>query len=281
MRSQTYPVRQVCRVLGDTRRHDYDRPRAGDDAILHAAIVRLAAAWPTSGYRRITAVRPREGWQVNRKHVARLIREMGLQGHAPARPVRTTPSAHPYPRDRHRVQGLMIVRPAQVWVGDITYVRLRDECVYLAVLMDGYTRRIRGWHLSRQLDQALTLTAWRRALAQHRPEIHHADQGGQYAATAYMETWRGVGAHISMATVGEPTENGAAERLMRTIKAEEVTLHAYADFHDAYQHLRHFLDDVYPHKRMHAVLGYLTPAAFETPWQQQQTAAAAGTLARP
>jgi putative transposase len=84
-----------------------------------------------------------------------------------------------------------------------------------------------------------------------------------------------------MATVGEPTENGAAERLMRTIKAEEVTLHAYADFHDAYQHLRHFLDDVYPHKRMHAVLGYLTPAAFETPWQQQQTAAAAGTLARP
>jgi putative transposase len=170
-----------------------------------------------------------------------------------------------------------MVRPDQVWVGAITDVRLRDEFVYLAVLMDGYTRRIRGWHLSRQWEQALTVTALRRALAQHRPEIHHADQGVQYAATAYSKTLRGVGAHISMATVGAPTEHGAAERLMRTLKEEDVTLHAYADFHEASQHLRRVLDDVYQHKRMHSVVGYLTPAEFETPWQQQQTAAAAGT----
>jgi putative transposase len=149
------------------------------------------------------------------------------------------------------------------------------------VLMDVDTRRIRGWHLGRQLDQALTLTALRRALAQHRPEIHHAAQGVQYAATAYIETLRGVGAHSSMATVGEPTENGYAERLMRTIKEEEVTLQEYADFHDAYQHLRRFLDDVYQHKRIHSVLGYLTPAEFEAQWQQQQMAAAAGKLAPP
>jgi putative transposase len=218
-------VRQVCRVLGYPRSRDYDRPQAGDGARRQAAIVRLAEAWPTSGYRRLTASLHREGWQVNRKHVARLRREMGLQGRAPARHVRTTHRAHPYPRYRNLVHGLTIVRPDQVWVGDITDVRVRDEFVWLAVVMDVYTRRIRGWQLGRQVDQALTLTAWRRALAQHRPEIHHSDQGVQYAATASIETLRDVGAHISMATVGEPTENGYAERLMRTIKEEEVTLH--------------------------------------------------------
>jgi transposase InsO family protein len=96
---------------------------------------------------------------------------------------------------------------------------------------------MRGWHLSRHLDQSLTLIAWRRALAQHRPELHHADQGGQYAATASIHTLHAHGIQISMAAIGEATENGYAERLMRTIKEAEVTLHDYADFHEAYQHL--------------------------------------------
>jgi transposase InsO family protein len=153
---------------------------------------------------------------------------------------------------------------------DITYVKLRDGFVYLAVLMDVYTRRIRGWHLSRHLDQALTLTALHRALALHRPQIHHSDQGVQYAATDYIQALRDVGSQISMAAIGEPTENGYAERLMRTIKEEEVTLQDYADFHDAYQHLGRFLDEVYQHKRIHSALGYLTPAEFETQWLKQQ-----------
>lgn len=110
--------------------------------------------------------------------------------------------------------------------------------------MDGYTRAVRGWHLSRQLDQTLTLTALRRALGQHRPDIHHSDQGVQYAATAYIQTLRTLGVQISMATVGEATENGYAERLLRTIKAEEVALHDDTDFHEAYQRLDHFLNDV-------------------------------------
>jgi putative transposase len=141
--------------------------------------------------------------------------------------------------------------------------------------MDVYTRSLRGWHLSRHLDHRLPLTALRRALAQHRPEIHHSDQGGQYAATAYVQPWQDVGAQLSMATTGEPTENGCAARLMRTIKEEEVTLHAYADFHEAYRHLGRVLAQVSQHKRIHSALGYLTPAAFETPWQQSPTAATA------
>lgn len=270
MLSQDYPIRHICRVLGAARSSYYHRVQPRDETALKAAIERLAGEWPTYGYRRITALLRREDFQVNHKHVARLLREMGLQGQRPARRPRTTQSAHAYPRYPNLVQDLAIIRPDHVWVADITYVRVRDEFVYLAVLMDVYTRRIRGWHLSRHLDQTLTLTALRRALAQHRPEIHHSDQGVQYAATAYIQMLQAVGAQLSMAAVGEATENGYAERLMRTIKEEEVTLHDYQDFHDAYQHLGHFLGDVYQHKRIHSALGYLTPEEFETQWLQQR-----------
>jgi putative transposase len=204
-----------------------------------------------------------------------------LQGHPPARRPRTTYSGHAYSRYPNLVQGVTIERPDHVWVGDITYIRLRAEFVYLAVLMDVYTRSIRGWQMSRHLDQRLTLDALQRALAQHRPEIHHSDQGVQYAAARYVQALQAVGVRISMAAVGEATENGYAERLMRTIKEEEVTLHDYADFHNAYQHLGRFLDDVYQHKRIHSALGYLTPAEFETQWLHQQTAAPSMKLAPP
>ena len=188
MLSHDYPVRQVCRVLEYARSRHYYQPRGRVEPTLQAAIVRLAEAWPTYGYRRITALLRREDFQVNRKHVARLMCDLGLQGQRPKRRPRTTHSDHAYPRYPNLVQGLTVVRPDHVWVGDITYVRLREEFVYLAVFMDIYTRGIRGWQLSRHLDQTLTLTALRRALAQHRPAIHHSDQGVQYAATAYIHT---------------------------------------------------------------------------------------------
>jgi putative transposase len=140
----------------------------------------------------------------------------------------------------------------------------------MEVWMDAYARSIRGWHLRRHLDQLLPLTALRRAFLQHRPAIHHSDQGVQHAATAYIQTLHSVGAQLSMAAVGEATENGYAERLTRTIKEEEVILHAYENFPDAYQHRGRFLDNVYQHKRIHQGLGYLTPEEFETQWLQQR-----------
>jgi putative transposase len=281
MLSQHYPIRRLCQVLTCPRSSHYYRVQRRDETSLKAAIERLAGAWPTYGYRRITALLRREHVQVNRKHVARLMRELGLHGQRPVRYPRTTHSDHSYPRYRNLVRELMIVRPDQVWVSDITDIRLREEFVYLAVLLDVYTRCIRGWQLSRHLDQALTLTALRRALVRQQPDIHHSDQGVQYAATAYVQTLQALGVQISMATVGEATENGYAERLMRTSKEEEVMLHDYADFREAYQSIGRFLDGVYQHKRLHSALGYLTPAEFETHWLQHDPTAVSVELAPP
>jgi transposase InsO family protein len=136
--------------------------------------------------------------------------------------------------------------------------------------MDVFTRSIRGWHLGRSLEGTLTLAALRRALGRGCPEVHHSDQGVQYAATAYTELLAGAGAAISMAAVGKPEENGYAERLMRTIKEEEVDLSEYEDFADARRNLGRFLDDVYNTKRIHSALGYLTPAEFQQQWSDMR-----------
>ena len=155
---------------------------------------------------------------------------------------------------------------------DFTYIRLKTEFVYLAVIMDVFTRSIQGWYLSRNLDQDLTLTALKRALEHCTPEIHHSDQGVQYAATAYTDLLKAAGVAISMAEIGEAAQNGYAERLIRTIKEEEVDLSDYVDFADAYHQIGRFLDDVYMRKRIHSSLGYLTPVEFESQWSAQQTA---------
>jgi len=265
--SGEYPVRLLCRTLDCPRAALY-RPTTDrdDEADLGHAVERLAGAWPTYGYRRITAMLRRAGWTVNGKRVRRVMTELGLTGQAPVRRVRTTDSGHDFPRYPNLVEGLAVECPEQVWVADITYVRVRVEFVYLAVLMDVFTRRIRGWELSRSLDASLTLNALSRALRGRRPQIHHSDQGVQYAATAYVERLTSRGVSISMAAVGKPEENGFAERLMRTIKEEEVALTEYQDFADAKRQLGRFLEAVYNRKRIHSSLGYLTPEEFEQHW---------------
>jgi putative transposase len=268
--TQDYPLKLICQALELVRSTFYYRPKQPQDQPLRRSIERVIETWPKYGYRRITEQLKREGWRVNSKRIRRLMREMGLQAVRKRQKRRTTDSRHTFPRYPNLVQGLEIVRPDQVWAADITYVRLRKGFVYLAVIMDLFTRAIRGWHLGRGLDQSLTMTALEKALQKAQPEIHHSDQGVQYAATEYVETLRQAGVQISMADIGDPTQNGHVERLIRTIKEEEVDLSEYEDYHDAYHQIERFLEDVYMFKRIHSSLGYLTPAEFEREWMTRE-----------
>jgi putative transposase len=273
MLSQDYPVTLACELLDCPRSSYYHQPEQPDDTELKVAIRAVVAEWPTYGYRRVTAQLRRQEWTVNHKRVQRLMRLMDLQAKTRRKKRRTTNSEHDFPRYPNLVQDLEVVRPDQVWVSDITYVRLLNDFVYLAVIMDVFTRCIRGWHLSRSLDHSLTSAALQRALADHIAEIHHSDQGVQYAATAYTQVLQAANVQISMAEVGEAWQNGYAERLIRTIKEEEVDLSEYIGYTDALHQLGRFLDDVYMHKRIHSSLGYLTPAEFEDQWRKEQALA--------
>lgn len=261
--ASSYPVALVCSALDLGRSSYYYRQQGAAEEAVRAALRQEAQAWPTYGYRRLGQELRRKGWVVNAKRVRRLMRQMGLQVKRRARRPVTTNSGHGLPRFPNLIRGLSLTRPDQLWAADVTYVRLRREWVYLAVLLDVYTRSIRGWHLSRSLDQELTRVALEKALAFGVPEIHHSDQGVQYAARPYVERLREMQVKISMAHVGQPTQNPHAERLIRTIKEEEIQLSEYDDFQEAHAQIGHFIEQVYTHKRIHSALGYLTPAEFE------------------
>jgi transposase InsO family protein len=269
---EDYPVSVACELLELSPSTYYYRPVQADESELEAAIEEIAGQFPIYGTRRITNQLRRSPYRltVNRKRVRRIMVKKELLRPVKQRKRRTTDSQHPYPRYPNLVKELEIAHPDQVWVSDITYIRLHQEYVYLAIIMDVFTRSIRGWCLSRTLDQELTLMALRAALETHSPEIHHSDQGVQYAAYDYTELLKVHGIQISMAAVGKAEENGYAERFMRTIKEEEVNLSEYLDFGDAHQQIGRFIEDVYMTKRIHSSLGYLTPVEYEFAWLQSQ-----------
>ncbi len=263
------PVELVLEVLELPHSSYYYQPRKAAQTQLEADMQLVAGQFPTYGTRRMTHELRRAPYRyaINRKRVQRIMRAKGWLRPVKRVKCRTTNSNHPYPRYPNRVAGLVITQPDQVWVADITYIRLGQGFIYLAVVMDVFTRAIRGWCLSRNLDGRLSLEALQMGLAQHTPGIHHSDQGVQYAANDYVRTLQGCGVAISMAATGKPEENGYAERLMRTIKEEEVDLSDYRDFADAERQIGRFLEDVYMTKRIHSSLGYLTPVEFETDFQ--------------
>lgn len=264
-----YSIRQACELVGLPRStYHYQRHKA-DESQLVSDLKEVTGQHITYGTRRVRSQLRRSpyGYRLNRKLVQRIMRQEGLLRPVKRRKIRTTNSDHPYPRYANLVKELEIIAPEQVWVCDITYVRLGAGFVFLAIVMDVFTRLIRGWQLSQDMGQELTLDVLRMALADHVPQIHHSDQGVQYAAHAYIDWLNDHQIQISMAAVGEAEENGYAERLMRTIKEEEVDLSEYSNFSDAKNQIGRFIEDVYNHKRIHSSLGYLTPAEFEAAWQ--------------
>jgi putative transposase len=215
----------------------------------------------------MTAELRRRGWEDNHKRVLRVMREENLLVQV-RRYVRTTLSDHGMDRYGNLVKDVVADAPNQIWCADITYIRLRREFVYLSVLIDLFPRAIRGWYLGRDMTEGLVRTALEQALAMHGPpKIHHSDQGSQYASNDYVERLKELGCQISMASRGRPTENAYAERLIRTLKEEEVYLNEYEDYDDANQRIGRFLDEVYMTKRVHSRLGYLTPAEFEAKYR--------------
>lgn len=263
-----YPVGLACELIDLPRSTYHYCSHKADESRLVADLETVSGQHVTYGTRRVRSQLRRSpyGYRINRKKVQRIMRQKGLMRPVKHKKCRTTDSDHPYPRYPNLVKELTITHPEQVWVCDITYIRLGQGFVYLAIVMDVFTRAIRGWHLSKLLDQELTLTALRMGLMDHVPEIHHSDQGVQYAANAYIDLLKEYHIQISMAAVGKAEENGYAERFMRTIKEEEVDLSDYQDFMDALGQIGRFIEDVYMTKRIHSSLGYLTPAEFEAAW---------------
>lgn len=269
---QMLPLKLALNLLDLPRSTYYYQSQRTDESQLETDLNEVAGQFPTYGTRRITHQLRRRPYQyaIGRKRIRRLMHQKGLLRPVKRRKCRTTNSDHPYPRYPNLVKDLEISYPDQVWVSDITYIRLGSGFVYLAIVMDVFTRAIRGWNLSKSLAQDLTLEALRTALADRVPEIHHSDQGVHYAANTYIDLLKGHSIHISMAAVGKAEENGYAERFMRTIKEEEVDLSEYQDFADAVSQIGRFIVDVYNKKRIHSSLGYLTPLEFEAVWSHSR-----------
>ena len=263
-------IRQLCQLLQVNRRWFYARQsrlsRAEREQPLRERLEQITLDFPGYGYRRVTAALKREGWKINHKRVLRIMREEGLLCRPRRGFVRTPDSKHGYPVYPNLVKGLQPEAPNVVWVADITYIRLPRGFVYLATILDSYSRKCIGWKLSKHIDARLALEALEQALATRevRPGlIHHSDRGVQYASQEYVRRLNEVGMRISMSAKGNPYDNPKAERFFRTLKYEEVYLKQYQTFEEAEANLSQFIEDVYNEKRLHSSLGNVPPVEFE------------------
>jgi transposase InsO family protein len=239
---------------------------SAEEMELRDAIQKVAVEMPAYGHRRITAELRRADWVVNRKRVLRLMREDNLLCLRRRAFVRTTNSDHKLPVYPNLAKELKVNGLNQLWVADITYIRLQYEFVYLSVILDAHSRRVIGWALGRRLEADLAVEALRMAIGRGRVEpglVHHSDRGIQYASRAYTELLTEHGIGISMSRPGNPYDNAKAESFMKTLKYEEVYRSEYRDFLDARRQIGQFIESVYNRKRLHSALGYLPPAEFE------------------
>jgi putative transposase len=271
-RSRHLPVHRLCHLAGVPRASYYRSlaPPVSEpvdpDTDLVQEIRSICEEMPRYGSPRVTRELRRRGHLVNHKRVIRLMRREKLQCRRKKRFVRTTDSNHNFRIFPNLAKDMVLSGAHQLWRADITYIRLVCEFVYLAVILDAFSRRVVGWALSRHIDAALTVSALQMAIERRGVQpglVHHSDQGVQYACDEYVQLLQQHKIAISMSRKGNPYDNAMAESFMKTLKAEEVYLNEYGTISQAYEHIERFIEIVYNKRRLHSSLGYLTPEEFE------------------
>ena len=260
----------MCDLVSLSRSTFYRR-RGGavgafEDTDLQDEIQRIALDMSCYGYRRITEELHRRSYQVNHKRVLRMMRQDNLLCVRRRKFICTTDSGHGLPVYPNLAKEMSLSGLNQLWVADITYIRLHREFVYLAIILDAFSRRCVGWNVSRRLDDKLALSALEMALTKRGAAVglaHHSDRGAQYASKEYTNLLKAHDIAISMSRTGNPYDNAYAESFIKTLKYEEVYLTEYESLADVIASIEHFIEEVYNQKRLHSSIGYLPPAEYE------------------
>lgn len=271
-------MQRMCELATVSRasfyRHWEKKAPTEAEMALRDALQRVAVAHRFYGYRRVTVLVQREGYAVGVKKVRRLMKQDNLLAVRRRKFVATTDSDHGFLVYPNLAEHLVVRDINQLWVADITYVRLLEEFVYLAVVLDAFSRRAVGWALDRSLQTHLPLAALERAIFSRQPGpglVHHSDRGSQYASHEYVQRLESIGAVLSMSRPGRPWENGQCESFLKTLKQEEIDARPYHTMEELEQHLEEFIEQVYNRVRLHSALGYQSPAEFEQQQARRRT----------
>jgi transposase InsO family protein len=269
----------MCELAGVSRAsfyRDWEQKAPSEaETALRDAIQRMALAHRDHGYRRITPLIQRAGFVVGEEKVRRILRTDNLLAVRRRKFVVTTDSNHRFRVHPNLAESMELTAVNQLWVADITYIRLRREFVFLAVVLDAFSRKAISWELGRTLETKLPLAALESAIASRHPQpglVHHSDRGTQYASNEYVQRLEACGAHLSMSRPARPWENGKCESFIKTLKREEIDARRYASFAELRQHVEEFIEQIYNKVRLHSALGYHSPEEFE---HSQNTAAPA------
>lgn len=265
------PVSKACAGLGISRSRYYTMHQlrcTTDEPAIRDVIQGIALEFPYYGYRRITHEMHRRGQPINHKKVLRIMREDNLLCVRKKFKITTTDSDHNLPVFPNLARGTVVTNLNQLWVADITYIQLQHEFVYLAAVIEIFSRKCIGWELGRHIDTTLAMNALVMAISERKELgfdglVHHSDQGVQYASHEYVDMLKRNGINVSMSRKGNPYDNAFAESFMKTLKAEEVYMKEYRTFDEAYVNIKQFIEEVYNSKRLHSSIGYMPPNEFE------------------